>query len=367
MSKKCALCALLSLFFLCACTMGPRMLSYTPLEYNKSAHRTQNEQMLMNLVRTKYLEQPFFLQIGSISTSYNYGGTAGGSISVPRKELPNVGIIQSITGTLQGTYQELPTFTFTPLQGNQYFKYMLENVELSQLALLENWPFGFIMDTLVEKFGDTYNDPRDSNKTYKDFLALGEALSRIRQRKGMDFLYQPPLTGKSQGGHILRLKYQDMGEAQRIETLLSISKRIKARKSEPLIGLYRLVPANDFFTVSEDETGRPIIPIKLLSFMEVLSLLGQGVEVPREHLQKGFVMGTEAFTKRPSYVPLIRVRQSPAKPENAFLAVAYRGRWFYIEDTDIQSKQIFSFLNLLFSLQTQSIMGQQPALTIPVR
>ena len=323
--------------------------------------------MLMNLVRTKYLEQPFFLQIGSISTSYSYGGTAGGSISIPREELPTVGIIRAVTGTLQGSYQELPTFTFTPLQGDQYFKYMLKNIELSQLVLLEHWNLGFIMNTLVERIGNTYNDPSDSNKTYENFLELAETLSLIRQRKGIDFLYQSPIKGKSQGGYLLKLTYQHRGEAERVETLLGISKRIEVQGGDPLIRIYRLVPANAFVTAEEDEAGRPIIPIKLLSFMEVLSLLGQGVEVPQEHIEKGFVMVDEAFANRPSQVPMIRVRQGPGEPENAYVTVAYRGRCFYIEDKDLLSKQIFAFLNLLFSLQSRTVMGQQPTLTIPVR
>jgi hypothetical protein len=343
------------------------MLSSSPLAYNKSAQQAQNEQMLLNLVRTRYLDPPFFLQIGSISTSYSYGGSVGGGISIPKEELPDLGIVPTATGTLQGTYQELPTFTFSPLQGNQYFKYLLENVELTQLALLENWPFDFIMNTLVERFGSTYNVPSASNNTYKDFLALGEALARLEQRRQMHFLYQPPLSEKSQGRHILRLTYQDRQEAQTIEKLLGITKRIKPQPSEPLIGLYRLVPANVFVATTEDEAGMPIVTIKLRSFLEVLSLFGQGVDVPPEHFKKGLVMGTKAFANHLSHMPIIRVRQHDRKHSDTFMEVAYRGRWFYIEDTDVESKRIFAFLNLLFSMQTQSIMGQQPSLTIPVR
>jgi hypothetical protein len=344
------------------------MLSNIPLEYNKSAQLTQNEQMLINLIRARYFEQPFFLQIGSISTSFSYGVNAGGSIQFPRENLPFLGVVRLMTGTLGWTYQELPTFTLAPLQGNQYFKHMLKNIDLSQLALLEHWDFGFIMNTLVERIGNLYNDPSDENKSYKDFLELEKVLSRLRQRKDLETLYQAQAKGKSQPGYYLRLKYNDREEAERVETLLGISKKLDFKDGEPLIGIYRLVQAIDLYEEKEDEAGRPILPIKLLSFLEVLGLMGQGVEVPEKHLKKGFVMALETTgIRRPPHVQLIRVKHSPSRPENAYIAVTHRGYWFYIEDSDIGSKQAFAFLNLLYSLQSRSGMSQQPALTIPVR
>lgn len=350
----------------CACTMGPHMLSHTPLEYNKSAQLTQNKQMLMNLVRTKYLEQPFFLQISSISTSFSVGGAAGGSLSIPSVENPAIGVTQTTGATLQGLYQELPTFTFTPIQGNQYFKFLLTNMKLTQLSLLENWPFDFVMKTLVKKFGRLYNDPGDANKTYPDFLKLADLLSQIMQRREMDFFYQPLAQGNVDA-YIMRLRYKNMQEAGQVEALLWGSNRIEAEGGKRITGFYRLVPAENFITAEKDEAGRPFVQVKLKSFMEVLSLLGQGVETPQDHIARGFVGKDRLAAGSPDPAAVFRVRQAAAEPRDAFIAVSYRNRWFYIKDEDIQSKQIFAFVNLLFSLQTQSVMGQNPALTIPVR
>jgi hypothetical protein len=54
------------------------------------------------------------------------------------------------------------------------------------------------------------------------------------------------------------------------------------------------------------------------------------------------------------------------KPENAFVAVPYRGAWFYIADDDLNSKSTFMLLTQLFNLQSGQTEDVGPTLTIPV-
>ena len=64
---------------------------------------------------------------------------------------------------------------------------------------------------------------------------------------------------------------------------------------------------------------------------------------------------------------LFRVHGSASRPEHAFLEVQYRGYWFYIDDTDLESKSSYTLLAQLFSLQSASGSMQGPVLTIPAR
>lgn len=45
---------------------------------------------------------------------------------------------------------------------------------------------------------------------------------------------------------------------------------------------------------------------------------------------------------------------------------AVRGSWFYIDDSDLDSKSTFSMLMQLFALQSGNSDGMTPVLTIPV-
>ena len=59
------------------------------------------------------------------------------------------------------------------------------------------------------------------------------------------------------------------------------------------------------------------------------------------------------------------IRSSVDEPEDAFVSVRYRERWFWIDDRDFASKRTFSFLMLLFSLTETGGKEGLPLVTIP--
>ena len=52
-------------------------------------------------------------------------------------------------------------------------------------------------------------------------------------------------------------------------------------------------------------------------------------------------------------------------PPEAYVAVPYKGRWFWIADTDIRSKYTFAFVMLLFSISETGVRGNAPVVTVP--
>jgi len=63
---------------------------------------------------------------------------------------------------------------------------------------------------------------------------------------------------------------------------------------------------------------------------------------------------------------LMHIHWSEQRPKNAYVTVSYRGRWFYIDDSDLTSKSTFSLLMQLFALQAGEIKSTAPVLTLPV-
>ena len=53
-------------------------------------------------------------------------------------------------------------------------------------------------------------------------------------------------------------------------------------------------------------------------------------------------------------------------PENAHVAVAYKGHWFYIDQTDQDTKSTFSLLLELSRLEVLGKAGTGPLLTLPI-
>jgi hypothetical protein len=64
---------------------------------------------------------------------------------------------------------------------------------------------------------------------------------------------------------------------------------------------------------------------------------------------------------------LFQVKVQKEKPKYSSLAVPYKGYWFYLEDTDISSKQTLGVLNSLVRLKIRAAGAQNiPILTLPV-
>ncbi len=56
---------------------------------------------------------------------------------------------------------------------------------------------------------------------------------------------------------------------------------------------------------------------------------------------------------------------SPARPADAFVAVPYRDYWFWIDDRDMLSKRLFSFLFFIFTLVETGGKKIPPVIAIP--
>ena len=62
----------------------------------------------------------------------------------------------------------------------------------------------------------------------------------------------------------------------------------------------------------------------------------------------------------------IRLQSSETRPDDAYIAVKYRGYWFYIADSDLDSKSTFLLLQILGDLQAGTTPSAGPVLTLPV-
>jgi hypothetical protein len=63
---------------------------------------------------------------------------------------------------------------------------------------------------------------------------------------------------------------------------------------------------------------------------------------------------------------LMRVKSEPKRPKGAAVSVFYRKSWFYIDDSDLDSKTTFSLLSQIFALQSGKSKTVTPVLTLPV-
>jgi hypothetical protein len=64
-------------------------------------------------------------------------------------------------------------------------------------------------------------------------------------------------------------------------------------------------------------------------------------------------------------LPRLAVTSRERRPFQPFVAVEYRGTWYWIDDRDFESKRVFSVLMLLLNLVDKGREVQLPVITIP--
>jgi hypothetical protein len=102
---------------------------------------------------------------------------------------------------------------------------------------------------------------------------------------------------------------------------------------------------------------------------QVYFYLANGVEVPQKHLCAGIVGPAAGGTGPELTRGLVQVRTCGGHkpPPTAYVAIKYRGYWFYIDDSDQVSKDTFALVLHVSRLDfARQQVGAAPVLTLPV-
>lgn len=336
--------------------LGPGRIELGRGHYNVAVQQTDNEQMLLNLVRLRYRDTPYFLQVASVSTNFEFEVFADASAALKTgPDIYGLGI--------GGTAIESPTITYTPLQGDQFVKQLLSPMHLSTVLLLyhSGWAIDRILNVTVQYINGIPNAPSASGPTpddapeYVEFHRITDLLRGLQKRGDVTL-------GQTEGSD----------ESQSL--VLRIAPRaIDSAEGRQLIEHLRLPPGKtDYvFTPTADPNNVGEASIVMRSLMASLSYVAQGVQPPAEDETRGRVTVTRDADGRPFDWKqvngnLMQIRSSGDQPEFAAVRVQYRGMWFYIDDSDLTSKSTFALLMNLFALQAGDIPTIAPVLTLPV-
>jgi hypothetical protein len=107
------------------------------------------------------------------------------------------------------------------------------------------------------------------------------------------------------------------------------------------------------------------IDMKTRSMLEIMLEYAAAVQVPETDVAEGKAAPGTVAGQAPWSGPPMQVLVSDARPKDAYVAVPYRKRWYWIANTDIQSKTTFGIVMLLFSIAETGTKGAAPVVTIP--
>ena len=347
-----------SFFAGCGSLVGPENIRNERQDFNIALQQTNDEQMLLNLVRMKYRDTNMFLEVGAIASQYSLTSNITASGSLKDNFSNSIGLGTKIE------YQEKPTISYTPLHGQSFITRLLSQISPDTISLLykSGWSVERLFLLCMERIQAVKNAPSASGPTptyepvFKDFHKLCDLL-RDLQIKGEIKLDLVSFSNDP--------KAKDFGL-----TLKFITNNNETKDLKKVLGLGDA----DYYILKQ---GRALkdneLNFETRSIREILFYLSHAVEVPEKHIEQGLVTFTKKkdgskFCWKDVTGNLLKVKSSSSlvPPGNAYVSVRYRNTWYYIEDNDLNSKSTFALLIQLYDLQSGDSSTAAPVLTLPI-
>ena len=109
------------------------------------------------------------------------------------------------------------------------------------------------------------------------------------------------------------------------------------------------------------------IAVLTRSMFEVLVEYGVGIDVPDADRTEGRVVPWALAAGGTPTSQLVHVLSGPSAPADAYAAVPYRSRWYWVADRDLISKVRFTLLMIVSSLAETGVAPATPVITVPSR
>ena len=338
--------------------IGPDIIQAGGNDYNIAIQHTNDEQLLLNLIRLKYRDTPFFMEVNSVSSQFKLVSEAALSANFKKQKTPeNVGLSGSLTFT------EQPTVTYLPLHGGEFIQRLLAPVSLDTILLLANsgWSIERILRLTVQSINGIPNAPTASGPTpktapeYKAFQRVAK-LMRELQSNGLLQLAYKQQNDSHQAAIIFNENHQSDASVQTLKEALGLDNSLTD---------FQLLPGTGSSSNNKD------IVIATRSLLGVMYYLSHSVDVPEQDKTDGKVTITQTqdgdeFDWTDLTQDLFKINTSSQNENDSAIGTNYRGSWFYIDDSDLDSKTTFSLLTQLFALQAGKAEGITPVLTLPI-
>ncbi len=344
------------------CTsIGPSSVRSNRPAYNRAVQQTNDQELLLNLVRSRYRDTLYFTSVERIaatqeliqSVNASAGETRSRTTTSPTRTIANP---FSLGGSV--SVNEKPTIFYAPVEGEKFVRQMMTpmNPDLLLLLVKSGWSLDRVFALGVAEINGLKNAPTASGPTpsyepeFRDFR-VAIRLLRVLQREQLIDL------GKPADADGIELRFAaaaaDRPETSQLKTLLRL---------DPARTNYRVSVGGAFRSANEITLAtRPLI--------SALNYLSQGVEVPERDYEKGKVRRTtradgQPFDWQELLSDVFRVRVASREPAEdvTSTAIEYRGSWFYIEDNDLDTKSTFVLLTQLMSLHSAPA-SSSPALS----
>jgi hypothetical protein len=359
-------------------SIGPGSIPRDRLDYAGAIADSWKEQTLLNIIRLRYFDTPTFLDVASVISSYQLQG----EVRFAAEVFPNARSDSNQAFGATGTFSDRPTISYAPLAGEKFVNSLLRPIPPQAVfaMVISGHRADYIFQATVRAVNDVYNYsglPSRARPEDPQFSQVTAALRRLQQAGALGMRIERRVDSRDRGRSGRRGESAGDPRAEDWinveETWLFFRERVDERAAEDIrfvrqaLGIrpeareLRLVFGS--LRQKEDE-----IALLTRSIMEILVELSAGVEIPEQHVAE---RRARPLPRRPATSAdprddlIVHIHSGSEPPADAFVAVRYRGYSFWIDDRDLDSKRVFTFLRMFSSIAETGVTPQIPILTIP--
>lgn len=335
-------------------SIGPGSVQRDRISYSDAIATSWREQMLLNIVKLRYQDAPVFLEVSSVISSYTLQTEASAEAQWYPFSLSSGANNTNRRLGVSGMYTDRPTISYTPVTGEKYIEKLLRPIPPQ--AVLSMLQAGHsaeqIVPITVRAMNDVYNfsaSPARARSEDPAFYRVVQALRRIQFAGALGVRIE-----RRGNAEVTLLRFRDNASPE-IDEEIRVVRQTLGIKPDVL----ELVVSYGSIKRSDNE-----LVLLTRSMWEILAELSSGVDVPEADRLEGRAAPSPPGP-RPRGMPVAHVHSGTEAPTDAFASVRYRNYWFWIDDRDLASKRIFTFLMVFSSIAEKGTVPQVPIITIP--
>lgn len=392
----------------------PQKIPIDRVNYLDAISTSWKEQLLNNLVFLRYGDTLTSLEMVSVNTTYGLDSQITANYPILWHPLHSTYPQSGWTGGFRNTvtlggsviYQDHPSIAYSPMRGEALAKTMIEPLNPYKIlsSLQTGWNSPYVFACCVKSINRLRNRAMTGRYGDPEFFRLAHDIRVLMVKGVIQIIVDRAVTEKAEqnntktitttkdltGKETTTTTTGDRGE--KISAFISVDKE---RANTPelkndlndfimLLGLDANLPQYSVINGNRQSialgTNCDKIVLQTRSINETLHMLSMFIDVPPQHIkderakpspllkrtEEGLIDEKQPLDGPDGKIKFI-IHSSPERPSDAFVAVKNRGYWFYINDTDLISKEVFSAIAAILSMSETGTKEGAPILTLPVQ
>jgi hypothetical protein len=336
--------------------LGPKTIAVDRFDYSTSIADSWKQQTLLNIVKLRYMDLPVFVDVASVVSGYSLqtGVNVGGTLSSDKAIQGNF-----LAAGAQAIYTDRPTITYVPLTGEKFLRGLITPIDPKNIffMLQAGYPADFLLGLTVEGLNGVRNRSTAGGALREADPEFVRALELLREVQAAGAVGMRVEEDKAKGATAVLFFRRDDVPADIVEKAAEVRRLLKLPTE----------PQKFVLTYSPVRGAENELAVNSRSMLQIMAAFASYMDVPEADRKANRAMPAFENTAPENRRDTVRIHSGKDKPADAFVAVHYRGQWFWIDDGDWRTKRALTAVMFFFTLAETGGNERLPLITIPAQ